>query len=85
MFVINDYTERNIMIKNGNIIINKIDSYKQFNNHLPTSIEEIGIKETLDGPFFYDLVDSTTYEISFGVTFGESAIYNSSKKQWSIP
>jgi hypothetical protein len=85
VFVSYMYILHNNMIKNGNIIVAKIESYKKLNKKLPNSIEQIGIQETLEGPFFYDLIDSTTYEVSFGLTLGESAVYNSHKKQWIFP
>jgi hypothetical protein len=70
------------MIKEGNAIVKKIEAYSHANHHLPNNIEDIGIKETLQGPFYYEKVDSTYYMIWFGTSVGEAVYYYSDTKTW---
>ncbi len=70
------------MIRDGNKIVEKIENYKSINNELPSSLEDIGIKETMEGPFFYEKKDSIYYMIWFGTYVGESMYYYSDTKEW---
>lgn len=73
------------LIQKGNYIVTKIEIFRQDKKKLPTSIEDVGIKETMEGPIYYQIIDDNTYELSFGLDLGESAVYNSDTKKWYIP
>lgn len=72
------------MINEGNLIIQKIEHYRQVHNQLPNSLTDIGIeiKSESDPPLYYDKMDNLHYTISFGTSLGESKIYYSDSKQW---
>lgn len=70
------------MIRDGDKIVKKIENYRSVNNKLPLSLEDIGVKETMEGPFFYKRKDSIYYMIWFGTYVGESMYYYSDTKEW---
>jgi hypothetical protein len=70
------------LIKTGNLIINKIENYKNTKGVLPSSLNDIGVEEKLEGPLYYQKIDSTKYLIWFGTTLGESYTYDSDKGKW---
>lgn len=70
------------LIKEGNIIIEKIENYKLENNKLPESLGDIGIVETWDYPLYYQKEDSIYYILYFGMSFEENKTYYSDSKQW---
>ena len=71
-----------ILKKKGNHIVTKIENYREENGHLPNNLEVLGIKETLEGPLYYEKVDSINYMVWFGTTLGESMIYYSDTEEW---
>lgn len=70
------------LIKEGDKLVQRIEKYKTKNGHLPSSIEDLGIKETMEGPLFYVPMDSVNYMVYFGTSLGESMIYYSDTKDW---
>jgi len=68
--------------KQGDELIKKIEDYKEESGKLPKTLEDLGIKETLDGPLFYVKCDSVNYMIYYGTTLGESMYYYSDTKEW---
>lgn len=66
----------------GNKLVDKIESYRVLNHKLPNSLADIGIKETEDGPLYYEKKDSINYIVWFGTELGESKTYYSSTKRW---
>jgi len=70
------------LIRKGNEIVKEIDSFVGKNGRLPSSISEIGIREELEGPIYYELKDSSEYILWFGTDLGESTTYYSTKKKW---
>lgn len=64
------------------MVIKKIELFQIKNNKLPSTLSEIGIKETEEGPFFYRKISQTEYMIWFGTSLGESKTYNSKTKKW---
>jgi hypothetical protein len=73
--------EKNL-IKQGNELIIKIESYKKQHGFLPASLSDIGIQETEEGPLYYDKKDSINYIIWFGTSLGESVTYHSDSNKW---
>ncbi|WP_372472509.1 hypothetical protein AB4865_06705 [Capnocytophaga sp. ARDL2] len=77
-------TEERGLINQGNIIVEKIESYKLKEGYLPNSLNDIGIEEKMESPFYYTRWDSVNYILYFtkpGV--GESMNYYSDSKEWS--
>ena len=69
-------------MKEGDELVLKIEKYKAHKGHLPKSIEDVGVKETMEGPLFYVRMDSVNYMVYFGTSLGESIIYYSDTKEW---
>lgn len=70
------------LIEQGDELVLKIEKYKEEKGHLPNSIEDVGVKETMEGPLFYVRMDSVNYMVYFGTSLGESMIYYSDTKDW---
>jgi hypothetical protein len=54
------------------------------NERLPKNISEIGLKEAMDSPAFYQMENDSTYIVWYGLGLGESNTYHSSSKEWKI-
>ena len=67
----------------GNEIVAKIELFKKENGRLPSSLSELGIKETEEGPIYYEKKDNSNYILWFGAELGESVTYDSSTNKWS--
>jgi hypothetical protein len=67
----------------GNKIVAKIELFKKENGRLPSSLSELGIKETEEGPIYYEKKDNSSYILWFGAELGESVTFNSSTNKWS--
>lgn len=53
------------------------------NDTLPTSFQEIGLNEVINGVLFcYERVDSVNYIVWFGTSLGEGVYYYSDSEQW---
>jgi hypothetical protein len=70
------------LIEQGNDLVEKIEIFKTNIGRLPADLEELGINETLEGPLFYNKLDSANYMVWFGTSLGESMIYYSDTKEW---
>jgi hypothetical protein len=47
-------------------------------------MSELGIKEEMDGPFYYEKNDITnSYLVWYGTILGESVTYDSTTKKWN--
>lgn len=69
-------------ISEGNKIIEQIENYKTIHGKWPDSLEDIGIPETDQGPFFYTNYGNK-YTIYFAVMgVGESMLYSSDRREW---
>ena len=75
-------SKEDLLIKKGNQIVLKIEEFKNKNERLPYSLNEINIQERLEGPFYYEKKDSNNYILWFGTELGESTTYDSKLKQW---
>tara|TARA_B110000967_G_C18854395_1_gene546349 strand:+ start:1522 stop:1833 length:312 start_codon:yes stop_codon:yes gene_type:complete len=72
------------MMKRGDLLIEKVEEFRYKNNRLPVSLNELEIEENIEGPLFYEKLDSTeNYLIWYGTILGESVTYDSSKKEWN--
>lgn len=66
----------------GNGIVEKIEIYKHKKGRLPNSLSDLGIEEKVEGPIYYNMIDSSKYIVWFGTTVGESITYSSETKKW---
>ena len=73
----------NELKKEASELVIKIESFRKHNGRLPESLSELGIKETEEGPLYYDKQDSINYNLSFGTSLGESETYHSDSKKWT--
>lgn len=65
-------------------IIKRIDEYKMNKGFYPKKLSDTGLPEPDEsGPIYYQLQDSNTYIIWFGMELGESVIYDSRTKNWN--
>lgn len=69
-------------IKKGNKIVKKIEKYRARKGTLPDRLNDIGIKEDLSGPYFYERVHSNNFMLWFGTSLGEGVYYYSDNKKW---
>lgn len=69
--------------KEGNEIAARIELFKKENGRLPSSLSELGIKETEEGPIYYEKKDNSNYILWFGAELGESVTFDSSTNKWS--
>ncbi len=71
------------IIKEGNEVIAKIESFKKDNGRLPESLTEVGIVETEAGPF-YTKKDSFRYILDAPWGFdSKSLVYDSATQKWT--
>ncbi|CAN5687781.1 hypothetical protein BH11VER1_BH11VER1_33620 [soil metagenome] len=66
----------------GNRIIEQIETHKLKTHRLPERLSEIGIKETLEGPVFYEKKSASAYILWYSTTLGESVTYDSVSRKW---
>lgn len=76
------YINRNI--REGNIIVNKIEKYKDIHGTLPDKLQDVGQSDYVgDVLFCYEKESDTTYVVWFGTTLGEGMYYYSDTKRWT--
>ena len=63
-------------------IVQAIEQYRKQNGKLPASIAELGVKESEEGPAFYERKTDTRYVVWYGTTLGESRTYDSDLGHW---
>ena len=77
-----DFAVRKLM-NESNVVINKIENFRNERNRLPNSLTEIGIKETEYGPIFYEKRSELDYVIYFNIGFDDIRFYNSNNQKWT--
>lgn len=66
----------------GYFLIEKIEEYKLKNKRLPKSLWELNVETGMgEGPY-YEMIDSTKYEVYFNIGFDDILIYSSDTKEW---
>lgn len=71
------------LMQEGDVIVQKVEQYRQANGRLPENLREMGLPESESGPLYYDKsTDGQNYTISFGTALGESTTYHSETKEW---
>lgn len=63
-------------------LINQIEEYYHVKGFYPKSLEDLGLKESEEGPIYYKNVDNKYYILWFGTTVGESKEYDCRTKHW---
>jgi hypothetical protein len=66
----------------GDEIIAKVEQFKIREKRLPKSLDEVGVRESEEGPIFYRQLSESRYELWYGTTLGESVTYDSDRKTW---
>ena len=72
----------NELKREGSKLIIKIEKFKNEKGRLPVSLNEIGVKETEEGPLYYDTVDNVNFIVWYGTSLGESVTYHSNSNKW---
>ncbi len=83
-FFLKDARENRLM-KEGNILVVKIEAFRAEYKRLPSSLEEIGVteQEGVDALYFSKQDSlSENYMIWFGTSLSESKTYYSDSKKW---
>jgi hypothetical protein len=77
-------TERDFrLIKEGNNIVVKIETFRESHGRLPDSMKELGIEEQFGADaLYYIKKNDFHYIIYFGEGLGDSMTYYSDSKQW---
>ncbi|MCT4636277.1 MAG: hypothetical protein N4A72_01095 [Bacteroidales bacterium] len=75
-------SKTNSYIKQGNILVEKVEEYKQQYNKLPKTITDLNIKESMGTGPYYELIDSTKYIVYFNIGFDNTFIYSPNTKEW---
>lgn len=68
--------------KHAELIIEKVEAYRQEKGKLPENVTEVGIDDNQDHLSFYIKKSEDEYEIWYGLGLGTSKIYNSKTKKW---
>ena len=69
--------------EHAELIIEKVEKFKQDKGRLPEDLTEIGLDDTQMHLSFYQLTSDTTYMVWYGLGVGESKIYRSETKKWT--
>lgn len=69
-------------VRQGNIVVDKVELFRSQKDKLPNSLDEIGVTETESGPIYYEKKSETGYILRFGKESSESVTYDSESKQW---
>ncbi|MFW6302925.1 MAG: hypothetical protein ACOC01_05305 [Bacteroidales bacterium] len=74
------------MMQEGNKIVDMVYAFKDSTGRLPYKLNEIGIEEKEEGPFYYDIKsDSSHFRLWYSVGLGDSHTYDSEKGRWYGP
>lgn len=68
--------------KHAELIIEKVERFRLETGKFPESVKEIGLDDKQMHLSFYTKIDSTEYEVWYGLDLGTSKIYNSKSKKW---
>ena len=73
------------LIKDGNILIEKIEEFKEVHGRLPETISDLGMVDIDRGlnTLYYNKINDSSYIVFFGQGLGESIIFNSDQMQWN--
>jgi hypothetical protein len=83
LFGLNSCEFKNEQHEYAEMLIEKIETFKQVNNRLPKDVSQLGLTEKMDSPAFYQIQTDSTYMVWYGLSVGESKVYRSSTKKWT--
>ena len=61
----------------------KIEAYRKVHGRLPETLSEIGVQEDDSGRVYYQQKDEKNYILWYGLSLGESEVYDSRTGGWS--
>ena len=64
-------------------VVNMVEGYQRTHSRLPDSLGDIGLKEDESGPIYYQKNDDRSYTVWYGLSLGESEVYDSRTRTWS--
>lgn len=76
------YHQENSYENKGNLLVKQIETYKEMENRLPNSLNDLGIAEPMNEGPYYEKLDSINYKVYFNIGFDNSKIYYSRLKEW---
>ena len=70
--------------KLGQQVVDRIEKFRATHHRLPSSLADIGMKDSEEGPIYYKKQSETHYIVWYGMSFtvGESVTYDSETKKW---
>ena len=74
--------ENNDYQKRGQLLIDKIEIFRQTENRLPDNLTKLGIQEPMNSGPYYKKKDSVNYIVFFTIGFDNAKIFYSDKKEW---
>jgi hypothetical protein len=69
--------------EHAELIIEKVEKFKQENGRLPESVAEIGLDDTQMHLSFYQLTSDSTFIVWYGLGVGVSKVYKSKTNKWT--
>jgi len=70
-------------VKEGSILIEKVEKYKKEHGKLPESVKDLGLIPEMDEGPYYKKTDSSNYIIYFNIGLdNDQFIYYSKSKRW---
>ena len=69
-------------IHQANALVVKIKAFHHRQGKLPTSLRDVGMRDSEEGPFYYQKCSDTRFLVWFGTSLGESMTYDSSSDSW---
>jgi len=74
--------ENNNYHKQGTLLIDKVEAFRQIEKRLPDNLGELGLEEPMNQGPYYKKKDSINYIVFFNIGFDNVKIYYSDKKEW---
>ena len=68
--------------RRGQVLIDKVEAFRQVEKRLPENVEELGLEEETNQGLYYEKRDSASYVVFFNLGFDNTKIYYSDKKEW---
>jgi 3-mercaptopyruvate sulfurtransferase SseA len=69
-------------MKRANLVIAAVNSFQSRTGGLPNNLDATGIKDSQSLGVYCQKTSDSSYIVWFGTVLGESAIYESSTKEW---